>query len=285
MEGRVNHPMILVVGNINYDILFPLDRLPGPHEKLTCDEARTSFGGSAANTAWWLANLREEVALAGAAGGDLLGTAHLEHLRKAGVNTQGVNRVNGTTGIAVIFSMGREKRMIRAPGANLSGKVDPELLDQCDRIYLSGGDTQALAGYAALAKEKNIPVYCGWHGAMESEVAAFVDGFILNSDEVRMVTGLEGPVDGIRALDSRIAAVTLPTGGCLVSEGIDVLKVPAPELDPVDRTGGGDAFAAGFLAGLGRGLCVEECGRWGNALAAAVIMEMGARPDILIPEI
>ena len=179
--------------------------------------------------------------------------------------------------------MGREKRMVRAPGANLSGKVDPELLDQCDRIYLSGGDTQALAGYAALAKEKNIPVYCGWHGAMESEVAAFVDGFILNSDEVRMVTGLEGPVDGIRALDSRIAAVTLPTGGCLVSEGIDVLKVPAPELDPVDRTGGGDAFAAGFLAGLGKGLGVEECGRWGNALAAAVIMEMGARPEISIP--
>jgi len=276
--------MILVVGNINYDILFPLDRLPGPHEKITCDEAHTGFGGSAANTAYWLARLDTQVTLAGAVGDDLLGTAHLEHLRNAGVNTQGVNRVNGTTGISVIFSMGREKRMVRAPGANLSGRVDPELLDGCDRIYLSGGDTQTLAGYAALAKEKNIPVYCGWHGAMESEVAAFADGFILNSDEVRMVTGLAGPADGIRALDSRIAAVTLPTGGCLVAEGIDVLKVRAPELDPVDRTGGGDAFAAGFLAGLGRGLGVEECGRWGNALAAAVIMEMGARPHISIPE-
>ena len=284
MEGRINHPMILVVGNINYDILFSLDRLPGPHEKITCDEPHTGFGGSAANTAWWLAKLREEVALAGAAGSDLLGTAHLEHLRNVGVNTQGVNRVNGTTGISVIFSMGREKRMVRAPGANLSGRVDPELLDGCDRIYLSGGDTQTLAGYAALAKEKNIPVYCGWHGAMESEVAAFADGFILNSDEVRLVTGLVDPVDGIRALDSEIAAVTLPAGGCLVSEGIDVLKVPAPELDPVDRTGGGDAFAAGFLAGLGKGLGLEECGRWGNALAAAVIMGVGARPEILIPE-
>jgi sugar/nucleoside kinase (ribokinase family) len=98
-----------------------------------------------------------------------------------------------------------------------------------------------------------------------------------------MVTGLQDPVEGISALDSRIAAVTLPTGGCLVSEGIDVLKVPAPELEPVDRTGGGDAFAAGFLAGLEKGLDVEECGKRGNALAAAVIMEVGARPRISIP--
>jgi len=282
MEGRINPPMILVVGNINYDILFPLDHLPGPHEKIACDEARTGFGGSAANTAWWLAKLRDTVALAGTTGDDLLGTAHLEHLRDAGVQTGGVNRVDKTSGIAVIFSLGREKRMVRAPGANLSGTVDPELLNGCDRIYLSGGDTQALAEYAALAKEKRIPVYCGWHGAMEGDVADFADGFILNSDEVRMVTGLEDPVEGIRALDSRIAAVTLPAGGCLVSEGIDVLEVHAPELEPVDRTGGGDAFAAGFLAGLGKGLNIQECGRWGNALAAAVIMRVGARPAITI---
>ena len=123
MEGRIKHPMILVVGNINYDILFPLDRLPGPHEKIACDEAHTSFGGSAANTSWWLAKLREEVALAGTAGSDLLGTAHLENLRDAGVQTQGVNRVDEPSGIAVIFSIGREKRMVRAPGANLSGRA------------------------------------------------------------------------------------------------------------------------------------------------------------------
>ena len=291
--------MILVVGNINYDILFPLAHLPDPHEKISCDKAYTGFGGSAANTAWWLAKLGAQVTLAGAVGDDLLGRAHLEDLRKAGVDTRSVNIVDSATGIATIFSLGREKRMIRAPGANMKGEVRTDLVaslvssesrrlrDQeegCDLIYLSGGDTQTLAGYAAQAREKNIPVVCGWHGAIESEVARQVDNYILNADEVRMVTGQDDPVEGIRALDSQIAAVTLPTGGCLVSEGINVLNVPAPELEPVDRTGGGDAFAAGFLAGLTKGLDVKECGRWGNAMAAAVIMEMGARPEISIPE-
>ena len=107
-----------------------------------------------------------------------------------------------------------------------------------------------------------------------------VDGFILNSDEVKELTGMEDPEDGIRALDTSLAAVTLPSGGCLVSEGVEVTHVPSPELEPLDRTGGGDAFAAGFLVGLYNGLTVVEAGKLGNRLAALVIMEMGARPEI-----
>ncbi|UCF89660.1 MAG: hypothetical protein JSV70_05685 [bacterium] len=62
-------------------------------------------------------------------------------------------------------------------------------------------------------------------------------------------------------------------------------SAPSSEPDvPVDRTGGGDAFAAGFLSGLVMGLDVRECGRRGNELAGRVIMEVGARPDITIPE-
>jgi ribokinase len=251
---------------------------------MVCSEALTGFGGSAANTAYWLARLKTRVTLAGAVGNDALGEAHLASLREAGVNTDGVERVAWATGVAIIFSLGREKRMVRAPGANLRGRTCPELVEGCELVYLSGGDAATLAQYASLAKEKGIPVFCGRCGAGEDTLAGLADGIILNSEEVRTITGLEDPEEGIRALDCRTAAVTLSAGGCLVSKGIDVFTVAAADLDPVDRTGGGDAFAAGFLAGLGRGLDVESCGRWGNEMAARVIMEMGARPDITIPE-
>ena len=276
--------MILVVGNINYDILFPLERLPGPHEKASCDEAVTGFGGSAANTAWWLAKLGVDVSLAGAVGNDALGKDHLEHLRQAGVDIDGVLLSDTATGIAVVFSLGREKRMVRASGANMTGKVEPDLLNGIGLVYLSGRDIRLLTDYAALARDRGITVICGTHGFMESGLEDTADGFILNADEVRTVTGLGDPEEGIRALDSELAAVTLPAGGCLVARGIDVRKIPSPELDPVDRTGGGDAFAAGFLAGLDKGLDVMKCGEMGNRLAAEVIMGMGARPEIIIPE-
>jgi ribokinase len=254
------------------------------------DGAITGFGGSAANTAYWLARLGTPVTLSGAVGDDAMGMSHLAALEEAGVDTRGVDQVETATGLAVIFSKGREKRMVRAPGANLKGRVRGELVtglkpgqgDDRDLVYLSGGDIPTLKSYAVLAVEQNIPIICGFNGAQDREVAGFAGGFILNSDELRVLTGLEDPEEGIMAIDSGIAAVTLPQGGCLVSQGINIMKVPAVELDPVDRTGGGDAFAAGFLSGLAKGLAVNECGKMGNALAAEVIMQQGARPDVSI---
>jgi sugar/nucleoside kinase (ribokinase family) len=274
--------MILVVGNINYDILFPLGKLPGPHEKLECGEGAAGFGGSAANTAWWLAGMGLPVTLAGAVGSDPFGEAHLAKLMEAGVRTAGVDRVSGVSGLAVVLSLGREKRMIRAPGANLLGKVHPELLNGCRLLYLSGSDRSAMAGYAEEASSRGIPVVCGRQAAEDERTARAANGFILNADEAAGLTGITEPKESIRVLDSPFAAITLPHGGCVVSQGIEVHEVPAPELEPVDRTGGGDAFSAAFLAGFYLGKEITECGRMGNRLAAAVIMEKGARPGISI---
>ena len=130
---------------------------------------------------------------------------------------------------------------------------------------------------------RRIPVICGWHGARDDNMARMAHGFLLNADEAKNLTGMSEPRESIRALDSPLAAITLPRGGCVVSHGIKVQDVTAPELDPLDRTGGGDAFAAAFLAGLYLGKKVAECGSMGNELAAAVIMERGARPEIEIP--
>jgi ribokinase len=276
--------MILVVGNINYDILLPLGRLPEPHEKLECSDVMTGFGGSGANTAWWLAKMGLPVTLAGAVGTDLFGQTHLAELESAGVLVSGVDRVEGTSGLAVIFSSEREKRMIRAPGANLHGKVYPELLERCRLVYLSGVNTPLLAEYAGVASIKRVPVVCGWHGALLNDVARAASGFILNADEAEKITGLGDPEDSIAALDADFAAVTLPTGGCVVSRRLDVQVVHAPELVPVDRAGGGDAFAAAFMAGFYQGKDVVECAEMGNRLSAGVIMERGARPEISIPE-
>jgi len=276
--------MILIVGNINYDIWFPLGRLPDPHEKLECPDAAAGFGGSGANTAWWLARLGLPVTLAGTVGEDLFGEAHLANLEEAGVLTSGVVRVGGPSGLAVVLSRGREKRMIRAPGANLHGEVYPGLLEGCRLVYLSSAHQPARTGYAREAWSRGIPVVCGWHGAGDDSMARMTNGFILNADEAKSLTGISEPKESIKALDSPFAAITLPCGGCVVSRGIKVHEVPAPELEPVDRTGGGDAFAAAFLAGFYRGKEVTRCGSMGNSLAAAVIMEKGARPEISIPE-
>ena len=52
----------------------------------------------------------------------------------------------------------------------------------------------------------------------------------------------------------------------------------APEpADPVDATGAGDLWQAGFLFGFLRHAAPEVCGRIGSVLGAAAVSNFGAR--------
>jgi sugar/nucleoside kinase (ribokinase family) len=51
--------------------------------------------------------------------------------------------------------------------------------------------------------------------------------------------------------------------------------LPAYGVSAVDATGAGDAFAAGFLAGVARGFDLETCARLGNAAGACCVTQVG----------
>ena len=55
--------------------------------------------------------------------------------------------------------------------------------------------------------------------------------------------------------------------------------IPVETVTPVDATGAGDQFAAGFLFGLIAGRDLATCGRMGNLCAAEVISHVGPRPQ------
>jgi sugar/nucleoside kinase (ribokinase family) len=61
--------------------------------------------------------------------------------------------------------------------------------------------------------------------------------------------------------------------------GGDRVEVPVHTVVPVDATGAGDQFAAGFLSGLAQGKDLSTCGKMGCIAAAEVISHMGARPE------
>jgi fructokinase len=57
------------------------------------------------------------------------------------------------------------------------------------------------------------------------------------------------------------------------------VEISAEPVRVVDTTGAGDAYAAGFLAGLTSGRTMPVCGRMGSIAAAEVISHFGARPE------
>ncbi|MEO0632695.1 MAG: adenosine kinase [Pseudomonadota bacterium] len=67
--------------------------------------------------------------------------------------------------------------------------------------------------------------------------------------------------------------------GVTIIGGDERHDIPVQEVTPVDATGAGDQFAAGFLYGLAEGRDLATCGRMGNLCAAEVISHVGPRPE------
>ncbi|WP_255211158.1 carbohydrate kinase family protein, partial [Methylogaea oryzae] len=87
------------------DITFPVERLPEEHEKLRCDGALISQGGSAANTAHWLARLGHATVMLGCVGDDAFGSVAVAALAAVGVDTRHIQRTTqAATGLAAVFA-------------------------------------------------------------------------------------------------------------------------------------------------------------------------------------
>ena len=80
--------------------------------------------------------------------------------------------------------------------------------------------------------------------------------------------------------------VTLGKEGALVGSHGHLIAVPASKGMPVDTTGAGDHFAAGFLYGQSVDATLEQSARIGSLLAGHAIETVGAQiPDGQWPQI
>ena len=71
--------------------------------------------------------------------------------------------------------------------------------------------------------------------------------------------------------------ITLGPRGAFVTRGEEHVYLDPFPTQPVDTTGAGDAFAAGFLYALAQGQSLYQCGRLGCYFAARVIEHLGPR--------
>jgi sugar/nucleoside kinase (ribokinase family) len=81
------------------------------------------------------------------------------------------------------------------------------------------------------------------------------------------------------AADADLVVCTRSGDPVVMLRGTERAEVPVARVVPVDATGAGDQFAAGFLYGLASGRPLETCGKMGVAAAAEVIGHFGARPE------
>lgn len=258
--------------------------MPLAHEKLRCPTVHQSCGGSAANTAWWLARLGHNVQFVGSVGKDAFGLACTEHLKEAGINIDGIQYVDDSTGIATVFTSQSDKRMVTSAGANRH--LDPALVDfECiepgDFVHLSVSDDQKATYLMQEAARRGATVSCEFNGNRNADRLGFINYGFMNHDELSRWMDTENAIDAWQEAFGATKAglvVTLGTRGAAFVRRGEVLRVATNPVPVVDRTGGGDAFDAGFLHAVADGQSPHDALATGLALAALAISHRGAMP-------
>ncbi|AFK23341.1 ADP-dependent ribose-1-phosphate kinase [Pyrococcus sp. ST04] len=277
MAGRLD---VICMGNLNYDITFLMEKFPEFHEKVNAKAVYTGLGGSAGNTATWLAHLGLKVGFIGAVGNDDFGRLHLEFFRKIGVDTKGIKVVEEPTGVAVMMVKGEDKRIVKYSGANKFKEINFEYLKLARHLHLSSNPIDLIREAVKAAKSFGLTVSFD-PGEMEvpKDIEEKLDILMMNEDEFKRKYG---SLENIKEIKSRIAIATLNGGGALVrDEKGKVYEVRGLSAKAVDTTGGGDSFNAGFLYGFLNGWDTISSAKLGMLLAYLTVQKIGARSAVV----
>ena len=271
--------MIVVFGSVNVDLTARVERFPQPGETIAGLSFSVVPGGKGANQALAARRAGASVAIVGAVGTDAFASTALSGLSGAGVDTAGVRRLDGSTGIAVIEVDARgQNSIVVVPGANGSVAAadlhDAVLGPDATLVLQLEVPLDAVAGAAQRARGRGARVVLNAAPAtaLPATLLSAIDVLIVNEHEARalavaysMPSSPESFAIAIRQRFGSAVVVTLGERGALACVTEDeLLAAAAPSVDVVDTTGAGDALVGALAAALDRGAA------WPRALAEGV---------------
>jgi len=306
---------IVGIGNALVDVmtLIPdascLDRFGLPVGSMTMIDAKRSgeikettasmkrtlaSGGSAGNTMYGLGLMGVHSSFIGKVGRDEFGNFYEKEMIDAGVLPVLLRSLNTPTGTAVALVTPDSERTF----ATHLGAATELNAEDIDSLFFKGYDILYLEGYlifnmplieqtCRLAKKHELTVVIDLSSFNVVEamlpqfsliIEKYVDIVFANEDEARAYTGL-GARAALDELSRQCDIAIVKTGaeGSWIKRGNEVIKVDALKVTPVDTTGAGDLYAAGFLYGYSHGFSLDKCGLFGSILAGKVIEVIGAR--------
>lgn len=280
----------------------PIARLPAQGELILANSLPLSVGGCAANVAVDLARLGVQVGAVGCVGRDAFGDFLTGKLRAAGVDTQGIVAVEGTetSGTLIVNVAGEDRRYIHAVGANARLRAADIARDRLRGVkvfyvggylLLTGLDPAELAGLFREARSAgavtvlDVVLPSGERAAWEklAPVLRETDVFLPNEDEAAVITGEADPLrqaECFHAAGARTVVITCGgRGSVLLSDGLRLRSSVYP-IEYHGGTGSGDAFDAGYIAGLLAGEDPTGCLRWGSAVGASCVRSISATDSV-----
>jgi sugar/nucleoside kinase (ribokinase family) len=295
-------PEVVCVGILVADIVGqPIDVYPERGKLALVPRMELHSGGCAANTGISLGKLGISTRIVGRVGQDGFGDFLIRELERHGLDTRGVARdaaVN-TSATMVMVHSDAERSFLHYRGANAAltdADVPPELLEGARLLHVAGSflmpkfDGEPTARVLALARRRGL-LTCldtAWDAqgrwlSLLAPCLPHLDHFVPSIEEARQITRRQAPEDVAAALrDAGVGTVVLKMGeeGCYAHGPDGRFSLPALRVPAVDALGAGDAFAAGFIAGLVHGWDLERAARFATAVGATCVTALGATTGV-----
>ena len=255
-------------------------------------------GGSAANTISCTAIFGMPSSFIGKIGNDELGLLFKSDQEQYGVKTHLLTSTHSSGRSMVFVSGGNAERTFAVYlGAALDlvpEDLDPAWFEGYDYFHIEGylvqnQDLVRRAVELARAAGCTISLDLASYNVVESNLAflhdivgKYVDIVFANESESRAFTGCKDPREALDVLASlcRTAIVKVGKDGSWVKSGDEVYCIAPWPAEPVDATGAGDTYAAGFLYADSLDLPLKMCGEIGSIIAAKVVEVIGTKIDI-----
>jgi sugar/nucleoside kinase (ribokinase family) len=287
---------------IEKGIMQLVDRERGETLYAAMKERTQAPGGSVGNTLAGLGNMGLRTAFVGRVKDDALGRFYAKSLELEGTdfpNPPVAAEPLPTSRSMIFVTPDGERSMNTYLGAGADfgpGDLDAEVVRVSDYLFLEGYLFDKDHGKAAFRKAASAchagggkagialsdPFCVDRHRAdFRRLVREEMDYVIGNQHEwtsLYQTTDLEAALAQAHA-DCGTVVCTRSGAEVILIRGQERVEVPVHRVVPVDATGAGDQFAAGFLYGLATGQPLAKAGRMGCIAAAEVISHFGARPE------
>lgn len=290
---------VAVLGSINVDTTYHVDRFPLPGETISANAKSSAPGGKGANQAVAAARSGATTSFIGAVGNDSEGQYMLEMLKADQINVDHIatNNVQGTgTALITLDANGQNDIMVFG-GANQAMTVADlagfeAVAEELDFLVTQFETPQAVAKEAfKIAKQHDVVTVLNPApaAAIDPELLQYTDVIAPNETESEVLTGIK--VDSEAAMAKTAAyfkeqgvqttLITLGEKGVYYSVNGTSGIVPAFKVKPVDTTAAGDTFIGGLVSQLKPDFSnVADAIKYAQRASSLTVQGMGAMPSI-----
>lgn len=286
-------PFLSVYGHITIDQIVSVKRFPNLNETVDILSKTTTLGGTGANIAIAAAKLGVPTAICAFVGSDIP-LKYVREIEDSGLITDELVMVDDfeTSQCTVLNDAELRQKVIFYQGPQgYASQIGRDLLDNARRsewVHFCTGEPEyylrlmsELSGNSArLSIDPAQETYRLWPADVLSRGISMADAVFCNEYEAKVIEERLN-LSSVLDLDKPLVVKTMGAAGSVARIGGEIVEVPCiPSSGPVDATGCGDTFRAGFYSGLYHGYSVKESLILASTVSSFTIERTGALNNI-----